>query len=90
MRHVDILIVGAGAAGIAAAKSAYEAGCKNILLVERRKTMGGILLQCAHRGFGAQLTGVEYAERMAEHFPKEIPFLPESTVLEVTSQKKRL
>ena len=87
MRHVDILIVGAGAAGIAAAKSAYEAGCKNILLVERRKTMGGILLQCAHRGFGAQLTGVEYAERMAEHFPKEIPFLPESTVLEVTSQK---
>lgn len=55
MEHTDILIVGAGAAGIAAAKGAYEAGCTSITLVDRKKAMGGVLLQCAHRGFGKQL-----------------------------------
>ena len=42
----------AGAAGIAAAEAAWDAGCKSILLADRRPSTGGILLQCRHRGFG--------------------------------------
>ena len=59
MEHCDILIIGAGAAGLAAAETAWNAGCKNILLVDRKFSPGGILLQCRHRGFGAGLNGPE-------------------------------
>lgn len=63
----DITIIGGGAAGLAALKSAYEKHL-NILLIERDKTLGGILKQCIHNGFGLhhykeELTGPEYAER---------------------------
>ena len=67
----ELLIVGAGAAGIAAALSAWEAGCRDILLVDRREQPGGILPQCLHKGFGlasygAELTGPEYTGRITE------------------------
>lgn len=64
----DILIIGAGAAGMAAALAAEKKGYAKILLAERNKEPGGILLQCIHNGFGLgyfkeDLTGVQYAER---------------------------
>ncbi|MBR4473934.1 MAG: FAD-dependent oxidoreductase [Oscillospiraceae bacterium] len=67
----ELLIVGAGAAGIAAALSAWEAGCRDILLTDRRECTGGILPQCLHEGFGlaqygAELTGPDYTDRITE------------------------
>ena len=67
----ELLIVGAGAAGIAAALSAWEAGCRDILLVDRREKPGGILPQCLHEGFGlasygAELSGPDYTDRITE------------------------
>lgn len=87
MEHFDILIIGAGAAGIAAAKTAFQAGCKSLALVDRKKGMGGVLLQCAHRGFGAELTGPEYTEKLLNEFPDEVIFFPNTTVLSVSQDK---
>ena len=87
MENCDILIVGAGAAGIAAAKSAWESGCRNVLLVDRKREMGGVLLQCAHRGFGKDLDGPEYTAKLLENFPEGVKFLPEVTVLAVNADK---
>ena len=66
--YVDVLIVGAGPAGMAAAIAAREAGVENLLVLEREQNMGGILRQCIHNGFGLhrfkeELTGPEYAQR---------------------------
>jgi len=66
--HTDIFIIGAGAAGMAAALAAEEKGYKDILIAERGERAGGVLLQCAHKGFGLgffgeDLTGMEYAAR---------------------------
>ena len=90
MENCDILIIGAGAAGIAAAKSAWEAGCRSILLVDRKQKMGGVLLQCAHHGFGKDLDGPEYTAKLLENFPKEVKFLPEVTVLVVQPDKRAI
>ena len=67
-RHVDILIIGAGPAGLAAAIAARENGIDSILILERENEPGGILRQCIHNGFGLhrfkeELTGPEYARR---------------------------
>ena len=67
-RDIDILIIGAGPAGLAAAISARESGIRSLLVVEREKEPGGILRQCIHNGFGLhrfqeELTGPEYALR---------------------------
>ncbi|MFH1397753.1 MAG: FAD-dependent oxidoreductase [Candidatus Omnitrophota bacterium] len=67
----DLIIVGAGPAGMAAAISAYENGVEDILLLERDQYLGGILNQCVHTGFGLNyfkeiLTGPEYAHRFIE------------------------
>ncbi len=67
-QYVDILIIGAGPAGLAAAISARESGIKSILVLEREDEPGGILRQCIHNGFGLhrfneELTGPEYAQR---------------------------
>jgi NADPH-dependent 2,4-dienoyl-CoA reductase/sulfur reductase-like enzyme len=64
----DLVIIGAGPAGMAAALSAYEHGVRDILLLERDQYLGGILNQCVHTGFGLDyfkevLTGPEYAGR---------------------------
>ena len=67
-RAVDILIVGAGPAGLAAAIAAREAGIESVIVLEREGEPGGILRQCIHNGFGLhrfqqELTGPEYAQR---------------------------
>ena len=87
MENCDILIIGAGAAGIAAAKSAWESGCRTILLVDRKREMGGVLLQCAHRGFGKDLDGPEYRLKLLGNFPDGVKVLPEVTVLDVNADK---
>ncbi len=66
--NVDILIVGAGPAGLAAAIAAKKAGVDNMIVLEREENAGGILRQCIHNGFGLhrfkeELTGPEYAQR---------------------------
>lgn len=67
-RNVDILIIGAGPAGLAAAIAARESGVESVLILERESEPGGILRQCIHNGFGLhrfrqELTGPEYAQR---------------------------
>jgi len=67
----DVVIIGAGPAGMATALSAYEAGMENILLLERDTRMGGILNQCIHDGFGLHyfkesLSGPEYAQNFID------------------------
>jgi sarcosine oxidase subunit alpha len=67
-RKTDILIIGAGPAGLAAAVAARESGVESVLVIEREKEPGGILRQCIHNGFGLhrfkeELTGPEYAQR---------------------------
>ena len=87
MEHFDILIIGGGAAGIAAAKAAVGAGCGSVALVDRKPALGGVLLQCVHRGFGPGLTGKEYAGALLRDFPKEIALFPGTTVLSVEKTK---
>ena len=87
MEHFDILVVGGGAAGIAAAKAAVGAGCGSVALVDRKPALGGVLLQCAHRGFGPGLTGTEYAGALLQDFPGEVRLFPGTTVLSVEETK---
>jgi len=87
MEHVDVLIVDAGAAGIAAAKAAAEDSCCTVLLVDQNSAMGGILLQCAHRGFSSALTGPEYVEKLLVDFPDCVNFCPDTTVLSVSRDR---
>ena len=87
MKIFDILIIGGGAAGIAAAKGAYEAGCRSIAIVDRKKNLGGVLRQCFHRGFGANQTGPEYTEKLLEKFPETVTFYENTTVFTVEKEK---
>ena len=69
--NTKIAIIGGGPAGLAAAVSAYDAGVKDLVILERDDKLGGILNQCIHNGFGLhtfkeELTGPEYAERFIE------------------------
>jgi len=68
-KNVDILVIGAGAAGLGAAIGAAREGVNEVVLVERDDRSGGVLNQCIHNGFGLhyfreELTGPEYAERI--------------------------
>ena len=89
----DLVIIGGGPAGMAAAVAAHEAGVRNILILERDNALGGILRQCIHNGFGLhrfgeELTGPEYAYRY-ETKVKElgIPYMLDTMVIEVSDSK---
>lgn len=87
MVHYDILIIGGGAAGIAAAKACCGA---KVLLVDRKSALGGVLLQCAHHGFGKNKTGMEYAAELLEDFPEGIALALNTTVLTISENKTAL
>ena len=90
---VDILVIGAGPAGLAAAIAAKEDGIDNLLVLEREHNPGGILRQCIHNGFGLhrfkeELTGPEYAQRwIDEASALRIPCRTGTMVLELTNDR---
>ena len=90
----EIVIIGGGPAGLAAAISAYDNGVKDILILEREDRLGGILNQCIHNGFGLtrfkeSLSGPEYAYRFIEEvLARDIKVLTQTTVLSLTKDKK--
>ena len=94
MKKVDVVIIGAGPAGMAAAIKLYKNGIKNIIVFERNDKLGGILNQCIHSGFGIEyykdeLTGPEYAERMSKEFlALNIPFKLNSMVIDLNDKRE--
>lgn len=87
----DLVIVGGGAAGIAAAIKAKELGVKDVILLEREPELGGILQQCIHNGFGLhrfkeELTGPAYIERWIDRL-SDIDIKLSATVLEISKDK---
>lgn len=91
--QIDIAIIGGGPAGLAAASAAYDAGVKDILIIERDNELGGILNQCIHNGFGLhtfheELTGPEYAGRYIDQVKeKDIPYLLHTIVVDIAPDK---
>lgn len=94
MTEHDIIIIGGGPAGLAAAVAARKAGITDILILERDEFLGGILNQCIHNGFGLhtfkeELTGPEYAARFIQMVEEEhIPYLLNTMVLDINSNKE--
>ena len=89
----DIVIVGGGPAGLAAAVAAKKAGTDSILIIERDKELGGILNQCIHNGFGLhtfkeELTGPEYAYRFIEQvYDLGIEYKLDTMVMDISRDK---
>ena len=93
MIQKDVIIVGGGPAGLAAAVELHKKGITDILILEREKHLGGILRQCIHDGFGltrfgTTLSGAEYAQRFIDEVKAlEIPYLTEAAVTNITKEK---
>lgn len=89
----DIVIIGGGPAGMAAAVAAYDKGISDILVLERDDRLGGILNQCIHNGFGLhtfkeELTGPEYAQRYVDKVTeKNIPYKLNTIVIDISPAK---
>ena len=92
--NYDIVVLGGGPAGLAAAISAYDNGAKDVLILEREERLGGILNQCIHNGFGLtrfkeSLSGPEYAARFEDGVKeRNIEVMTSTTVLSLTKDKK--
>ncbi|GAK55556.1 FAD-dependent pyridine nucleotide-disulfide oxidoreductase [Candidatus Vecturithrix granuli] len=90
----DVAVIGSGPGGLAAAIAASDHGAEKVLLIERDESLGGILQQCIHNGFGLHLlhedlTGPEYAERfIAEVYKRPIECLLQTMVIELTSKRQ--
>ncbi len=93
MKEKDVIIIGGGPAGLAAAVELWEKGIKDILILEREKSLGGILRQCIHDGFGltrfgVTLSGPEYAKRFIDQVKElKIPYLTDASVVELSKDK---
>ena len=92
-RRCELVIIGGGPAGMAAAVAAYDSGIRDILILERESKLGGILRQCIHNGFGLhrfgeELTGPEYAARYEEMVKeRNIPFMLDTMVIELSESR---
>lgn len=93
MKEVELVIIGGGSAGMAAAIKAYELGIKDILILEKNNYLGGILNQCIHNGFGLhefkeELTGPEFMTRFSNKIDElGILYKLNSNVLNVSNKK---
>lgn len=89
----DIVIVGGGPAGMAAAVAAYDAGVRDVVILDREPQLGGILMQCVHNGFGLhklgrELTGPEYAAVYAEQVAqRDIKVYTETMVTSISPER---
>ncbi len=94
MRQTDVVIIGGGPAGLAAAVRLWEKGVRDILILEREHFLGGILRQCIHDGFGLTrfgetLSGPEYAGRFIDQvLEMGIPYLADITVIDISADRK--
>lgn len=90
----DVIIIGGGPAGLAAAVQLSKKGISDIIILEREKHLGGILRQCIHDGFGLTrfketLSGPEYAQRFIDKVEElDIEYITNATVIDITSDKK--
>jgi len=93
MRQIDLVVIGSGAAGMAAAIEAKKNGVNDLLILEKDEKLGGILNQCIHNGFGLtefkeELTGPEYLQRFVDEVKRlEIPYKLNAQVINLTKEK---